>query len=148
MGLSDEAIYALFAELQNDTQLKSLNLRGNMISNDGCKAIASRLSEMKQMIRYIDLRENRIGRMGIKLIVEALERAKIVTKVHFYKDGRIEAYGTVENKTDTASVIERTSRSKEDSQGKICLVDIRNNDCNGDSISTQDDFIGLSVVCY
>jgi hypothetical protein len=103
---------------------------------------------MKQIIRNIDLRENRIGRLGIKTIVEALERSHLVTKVHFCKDGRIEAYGTDEdkNKTDINTSIERTSGPSKDSLMKICLVDVRNNNFNCDSSSLRDDFVGLSVV--
>jgi len=140
--LSDEAVHAISAELRNDPKVKSINLRGNVITNDGCKAIASILSDMRNLVKHIDLRENRIGRLGIKAIVEALERSDQVSNVHLCKDGRIEAYG----KTESDAIEKSDESSKESTMTKICLVDLRNNDFDEDPSSFRDDFLGLRVV--
>jgi hypothetical protein len=94
------------------------------------------------MIKYVDLRENRIGRSGIKTIIEALERSPRVAQVRVCKEGRIEAFGVNHEKQNTEN-----QETTVDSIRKICLVDIRDNYFHDCSSSFIDDFIGLNVDC-
>lgn len=99
--------------MDNQT-IAELNLRGNLISDDGCRAIASILSS-KSSLKLIDLRENNISHRGIKLLADSLERSPRVRRVHVHPGGRIEAYGTNEESSDKQQGL------------TICIVDVREN---------------------
>lgn len=100
--------------LKDNQTIAELNLRGNLITDDGCRALASILSS-KSSLSVIDLRSNRISRKGIKLLVEALERSPRVRHVHVHAGGKIEAFGI-------------TNDVGEDNKGMtVCIVDVRDN---------------------
>lgn len=105
--------------LRGNETIVELNLRGNMIRDEGCRALASLLSGQNQLAR-IDLKRNQISIKGIRLMVEALERSTRVRHVHVHPGGRIEAFG--DGDTDNSS-----KKQQQSSKRTVCIVDIREN---------------------
>ena len=107
-----------------------------MISDEGCRALASILSGSSSLQR-IDLRDNRITTKGIKMIVEALDRSSRVRHVHVHTGGKVEAFGQEIKDSDSCS-------------GKqpniVCKVDIRDNSKREDSQTFQEDLFGLPIT--
>lgn len=104
--------------LRNNITIEELQLCRNNISDDGARAIAAILSE-PSVIKFVDLRQNNIGMLGIKAIAEALERSDRVMKVFVHPGGKIEAMGTAKNEFDSNTSALDVST--------VCVVDVREN---------------------
>ncbi len=116
--------------------MSELVLRSNNITDEGTRALAALLSSTDSGLRFIDLRENRISKQGIKALADALERSNRVRHVYIHASGKIEAMGTD---------IQKLSGGGEGGGGKhetasatksnvpmvkvetVCIVDIRSN---------------------
>ena len=121
-----------------------MNLRGNLITDEGCRALASVLSAPSSL-QNIDLRSNRITRKGIKLIVEALERSARVRHVYVHIGGKIEALGQDENEIGGYNSGSPTTDPKKH-VNTVCVVDIRDNAIPEDSKLFKEELFGLSVT--
>ena len=69
-GAGGAAVARLFGS--NSTTLRHLSLSSNFISDDGALALASALRSDTALVS-LDLRQNRIGTVGLSALVEALE---------------------------------------------------------------------------
>ena len=113
--------------LRDNETIAELNLRGNQLTDDAARALASLLAR-PSALRFVDLRENRISRNGIKVIADALERSERVKHVYVHAGGKIEALGSSEYIGDDASTVHRRDSSQGlSSVGSVCIVDIRDN---------------------
>ena len=134
--------------LRDNQTIVDLNLRGNFITDEGCRALASVLSSPSSLER-IDLRKNRITRKGIKLIVEALERSARVRHVYVHAGGKIEALGQDENVGSERYNSNPSSNLAQNNMkhvNSVCMVDIRDNSKPEDSAQFKEDLYGLSIT--
>ena len=104
--------------LRNNITIEELQFCRNNISDDGARAIAAVLAE-QSAIKFVDLRQNNIGMLGIKAIAEALERSDRVQKVFVHPGGKIEAVGTNKDTFDSNRSALNVST--------VCVVDVREN---------------------
>ncbi|CEG43669.1 Leucine-rich repeat, ribonuclease inhibitor subtype [Plasmopara halstedii] len=135
-GIGDEEVHAIAALVRNATSLFELQLRGNAISSEGARAIAAVLGMSSCRLRHVDLRNNHIGRDGIKVLAEALERNERIKHVYVHVSGKIEALGTTSRAPQNASVNAQISNAatfgtSDSSQAllinveTVCVVDVR-----------------------
>ena len=101
--------------LKGNQTIAELNLKGNLITDEGCRAISSILSA-PSVLEFVDLSYNHISRNGIKIIVEALERSQRVQRVFVHAGGKVEALGQTDDKDNPTDT--------------VCIVDLRNNSKN------------------
>lgn len=132
-NLGDEEIHALSALLRNNSSIEEVNLRNNLVTDDGVRALAAVLSSNKSALKLIDLRGNRVSRAGVKLLAEALERCDRVRHVYVHAGGKIEALGTSwaasqvwAHPRDGAAAQTAASNSNNNVE-TICVVDVRDN---------------------
>lgn len=119
--------------LRGNETIVELNLRGNMIRDEGCRALASLLSGQNQLAR-VDLKRNQISLKGIRLIVEALERSTRVRHVHVHAGGRIEAFGSDDADNNNGNQQHSGKRT-------VCIVDIRENSKPEDSETFKEETV-------
>lgn len=137
--------------LRENHTITELNLRGNLITDEGCRAIASILSGPTSL-RSIDLRSNRISRNGIKSITQALERSKRVRHVYVHAGGKIEALGTNEqailrcDKQISDALDIQPVDSPPIIVDTVCVVDIRDNSTHEVSDTFKEDLFDLPVT--
>ena len=81
------------ALLRGNTTIADLNLRGNLITDEGARALGAVLGG-RSSLRTLDMRGNRVGKQGIRAIAEALERSERVRHVYVHAGGKVEALGT------------------------------------------------------
>lgn len=125
-SIGDEETHAIVAMLRDNETIAELNLRGNQLTDDAARALASLLAR-PSALRFVDLRENRIGRNGIKVIADALEQSERVKHVYVHAGGKIEALGSSEfDGGDISSAHQRDSQGLS-LVGSVCIVDIRDN---------------------
>ena len=110
--MGDEEAHAISAMLKGNQTIAELNLKGNLITDEGCRAISSILSA-PSVLEFVDLSYNHISRNGIKIIVEALERSQRVQRVFVHAGGKVEALGQTDDKDNPTDT--------------VCIVDLRNN---------------------
>jgi myosin protein heavy chain len=129
-GIGDEEVHAIAALLRNNSTVKELQLRGNSITNEGARAVAAILSSAVCQIRLVDLRQNHIGKDGIKVLAEALERNERIKHVYVHAGGKIEALGTNTNGHlgATGSSSSTIATGAVIGVETICVVDVREND--------------------
>ena len=137
--MTDEEVHAISAVLGKNENIAELNLQGNLITDDGCRSLSCVLS-LAQYLKYVDLRRNRITFIGMKSILEGLERNDRVGHIQVYAFGRIEAIGRTksnncEDKNESFSSI-------------ICIVDVRENALPVDLEMMKEAFSGLSNICF
>jgi hypothetical protein len=149
-GVGDEEVHAIAALLRNAPNVKELQLRGNTITSEGARAIAAILSNGSScQLRLVDLRANRVGRDGIKVLAEALERNDRVKHVYVHAGGKIEALGTT---TATPSMVNAHAMSSAAGVGfgansaligveTICMVDVREQVAPPEVDLTKDSFL-------
>ena len=70
-GVGDEEVHALVAVLTGADNVESLDLQSNGITVLGCRALAP-LLRVSKALREIDLRDNRLDRPAVRILVEAL----------------------------------------------------------------------------
>ncbi len=139
-------MHAICAILRENQTIVELNLRGNSISDEGCRALSSLLSATSTL-ENINLRKNRITRKGIKILVEALERSSRVRHVYVHAGGKIEAFGQQYEKCNVqANTKEMPSSATRAKANTVCIIDIRENSKPEDSKLFQEDLFGLSVT--
>ncbi len=115
--------------------MTELILRGNNITDDGTRALAALLSS-DSGLRFIDLRENRISKQGVKVLVDALERSNRVRHVYVYANGKIEAMGTniqeLSSSGEGGGYHEKVTKSNVPmvKVETVCIIDIMNNNDN------------------
>ncbi|KAG7397048.1 LPXTG-motif cell wall anchor domain protein [Phytophthora boehmeriae] len=153
-GIGDEEVHAIAALLRNATNVSDLQLRGNFISSEGARAIAAVLSSSTCRLRQVDLRNNHIGKDGIKVLAEALERNERIKHVYVHAGGKIEALGTTSPATQAAIANAQissvatlgspgTSHATLIGVETVCVVDVREQveaDPNSASTSLLIDF--------
>jgi myosin protein heavy chain len=110
-------------------------------------------------LKAIDLRDNKIGQNGVKMIVESLERSSRVRHVYVHAGGKVEALGTNNASVrrdkfnlDPADDInylndELEKQTATTSVETVCVVDMRGNTKNEDSNSLKEKFLGLPITC-
>nr|CCA16580.1 conserved hypothetical protein [Albugo laibachii Nc14] len=103
-GIGDEEVHAIASLLQSENEIRELHLESNCITNEGARAIAAILNQSHCALRYIDLRRNQIGKNGIQLIADALERDIRSARVCVHS-GRLEAFADA-TCTETHCVID------------------------------------------
>ncbi|KAG1704314.1 hypothetical protein DVH05_006322 [Phytophthora capsici] len=130
-GVGDEEVHAIAALLRNATNVCELQLRGNSISSEGARAIAAVLCLSTCRLRQVDLRSNQIGKDGIKVLAEALERSERIKHVYVHAGGKIEALGTTSPASQTA----------------IVNAQISSTATLGSSGSTHASLIGVETIC-
>jgi myosin protein heavy chain len=115
--------------------IEEVNLRNNIISDDGVRALGAVLSG-KNALKLVDLKGNKISKNGIKVLAEALERNERVKHVYVHAGGKIEALGTSrwaharDGNGATAAGSTGGSTNKNLISGNvetICVVDVRDN---------------------
>ncbi|DAZ98621.1 TPA: hypothetical protein N0F65_000816 [Lagenidium giganteum] len=129
-GVGDEEVHAIAALLRNAPNVKELQLRGNAITSEGARAIAAVLSNPACHLRMVDLRLNRIGPDGIKVLAEALERHERVKHVYVHAGGKVEALGTTTAAINAHVLSTGVGHVTGASSGLIgvetlCVVDVR-----------------------
>jgi myosin protein heavy chain len=132
-NLGDEEIHALSALLRNNSSIEEVNLRNNLVTDDGVRALAAVLSSNKSALKLIDLRGNRVSRAGVKLLAEALERCDRVRHVYVHAGGKIEALGTswaasqVWAHPRDGGAAQTAASNSNNNVETICVVDVRDN---------------------
>ena len=120
--------------------MTELNLRSNQVTDEGARALGAVLAGTSGL-KTIDLRENKIGKNGIRGLAEALERAERVRHVYVHAGGKIEALGTgmwaaprdgEGNEGATPTVTVET----------VCVLDVRDNDSTSRREPAIDDTMG------
>lgn len=153
-GIGDEEVHAIAALVRNAINVYELQLRGNSISNEGARAIAAVLGMSSCRLRHVDLRNNHIGRDGVKMLAEALERSERIKHVYVHAGGKIEALGTTNQESQAANVNAQDSSvaTLESSKSPhaslinvetVCVVDVREQtgiDTSSTSTSLRIDF--------
>jgi Ran GTPase-activating protein (RanGAP) involved in mRNA processing and transport len=127
--LGDEDVHAIAAMMRENETITELDLMGNMITDEGCRALGSVLSG-KSSLRYVNMRRNRITVNGIKTLVESLQRCLRVRHVHVHTGGKIEAFGNIERSDDTSSPSTTqmvTKPSSASNSNTVCIIDVRDN---------------------
>eukprot|EP00557_Chaetoceros_sp_GSL56_P014034 CAMPEP_0176479136 /NCGR_PEP_ID=MMETSP0200_2-20121128/1575_1 /TAXON_ID=947934 /ORGANISM="Chaetoceros sp., Strain GSL56" /LENGTH=799 /DNA_ID=CAMNT_0017875153 /DNA_START=2318 /DNA_END=4713 /DNA_ORIENTATION=+ len=128
--LGDEEVHVIAAMLRENETIAELDLMGNMITDEGCRALGPVLSG-KSSLRYINMRRNRITLNGIKMLVESLQRCPRVRHVHVHTGGKIEAFGNFVASSDDASSPSatqmETTPTRTSNSNTICTIDIRDN---------------------
>jgi hypothetical protein len=130
-SLGDEEAHAISAMLRGNQTIAELNLKGNLITDEGCRAIGSILSS-PSALEVVDLSHNHISRNGIKVIVEALERSPRVQRVFVHVGGKVEALGQIQDKGNTTDT--------------VCIVDLRNNSKKDEAHKIEGDLVGLPIT--
>lgn len=137
-SVGDEETHAIVAMLHDNETIAELNLRGNQLTDDAARALASLLAR-PSALRFVDLRENHIGRNGIKVIADALERSERVKHVYVHAGGKIEALGSSDFIGDDTSTAHRRDSQGLSSVGSVCIVDVRDNTTHETSTRTSSD---------
>jgi myosin protein heavy chain len=142
---TDEEVHALSALLRNDTSIEELYLRNNTITDDGARAIGRKTTSIiitfdinkllyltgailsnHKNIRLIDLRGNKIGKPGVRILAEALEKSDRVSHVYVHIGGKIEALGeTSDARSERMKGVEKAKNSEEIMSGKLSMNHIR-----------------------
>jgi len=73
INLTDEHVAKLCEFLKDREMITRLNLRRNKIGNDGAKILAKFLKDNDQSITHIDVTRNRIGADGGQALLDALQ---------------------------------------------------------------------------
>lgn len=147
--LGDEDVHAIAAMLRENETIAELDLMGNMISDEGCRALGSVLAG-KSSLRYVNMRRNKITVNGIKILVESLQRCPRVRHVHVHTGGKIEAFGNIDYSNDDSSSSSATeiatSSSSSSYSNTVCIIDVRDNAKVENSNKLKDDFLGLPIT--
>lgn len=116
------------SSLKNNVSIVELCLRGNVVTDDGARAIAIILASSK-VLRSVDLRGNQIGRTGLRAIVDGLERSERVRHVYVRPGGKVEALsgGNKDGQNSLGKDEAITSKNQSVSVETICVVDVRDN---------------------
>jgi len=134
INLTNEEVHAIVATIRDNVNIAELNLRGNRITDEGARVLASLLTG-KNRLHILDLRGNHISQHGIRMIASALESSPRVTQMCVHAGGRIEAFGSDDE--SKSSVTNHTTSEGEKqvdisnnqiaSRRALCVVDIREN---------------------
>jgi hypothetical protein len=103
-GIGDEEVHAIAALLRHNRSITELQLQSNTISSEGARAIAAILANATSGLKHIDLRKNRIGDDGVRVLAEALERNPRMKHVYVHAGGKIEALGATTNQNNPGQV--------------------------------------------
>ena len=112
-------MHLIAAALRDIDNTVELNLKGNLLTDEGARSIASLFQSSTSLIS-IDLRKNNLSRHGINIIAESLEMVKQVRHVHVSPDGRIEALRSNQ-------ILDQNLGRPTTSVETVCVVDIRDN---------------------
>ncbi|OQS00936.1 hypothetical protein THRCLA_05811 [Thraustotheca clavata] len=125
-GIGDEEVHAIAALLRTNSTIHELQLQSNSITSEGARAIAAILSSSSCVLSQIDLRKNRIGEDGIRVLSEALGRNPRIKHVYVHAGGKIEALGA-SNGADPGLIQVET----------VCIIDVRENDTGRASLELE-----------
>ena len=108
---------------QNITEL---NLRANVITDEGARALGAVLAAGTSALRTVDLRENNVGKSGVRGVAESLERAGRVRHVYVHAGGKIEALGTGTWAAPRGGA-DGAGAAPQVTVETVCVVDVREN---------------------
>jgi len=122
--LTNDDLKFLFATMRNLHSIEEWNLRGNYISDEGARLIASflqrTLNDVPFVLKIIDLRGNGIGIEGRHAICSALGACHLVRRAYILPGGKIEAIlGTSDRRDETETSVKA---------GMSVVVDLRDNE--------------------